>query len=211
MRPPPENGPAPGVPRARGVALRRRPANRTVAAELRTSGNTVGKWRERFRLQRLSGLSDEPRSGAPRKATDDRIVEVITRTLEAPPTPVTHWTTRHMAVTGVVESDDRPDLADVRPAVASRGHVQVVAERRDEHRVLPVLIRDRAERTVVVALSECVPKCVVQRRSSTSIRVRAQRGGARRREKVLGRCRGARPKGAEVEGLDSTCNGADRG
>jgi len=71
--------------------------NRTVAARLHTSGNTVGKWRERFRVQRLPGLADEPRPGAPRKATDDRIVDVITRTLEGPPAPVTQWTTRRMA------------------------------------------------------------------------------------------------------------------
>jgi len=71
--------------------------NRTVAAQLQTSGNTVGKWRERFRRQRLPGLTDEPRPGAPRKATDDRIVDVITRTLEGPPAPVTQWTTRRMA------------------------------------------------------------------------------------------------------------------
>ena len=43
------------------------------------------------------GLTDEPRPGAPRKATDDRIVDVITRTLEGPPAHATQWTTRSRA------------------------------------------------------------------------------------------------------------------
>src|SRR5947199_10171670 len=71
--------------------------NRAVATRLRVSSNSVCKWRERFRVRRLPGLTDEPRPGAPRKATDDRIVDVITRTLEGPPAHATQWTTRRMA------------------------------------------------------------------------------------------------------------------
>ena len=71
--------------------------NRAVAAALQVSSNSVCKWRERFRVRRLRGLTDEPRPGAPRKATDDRIVDVITRTLEGPPAHTTQWTTRAMA------------------------------------------------------------------------------------------------------------------
>jgi len=71
--------------------------NRAVAARVQASSNSVCKWRERFRVRRLPGLTDEPRPGAPRKATDDRIVDVITRTLEGPPTHATQWTTRSLA------------------------------------------------------------------------------------------------------------------
>lgn len=71
--------------------------NRTVARRLRVSANSVCKWRERFRTRRLEGLADEPRPGTPRKVTDDRIVDVIARTLEAPPSHATQWTTRSMA------------------------------------------------------------------------------------------------------------------
>jgi len=71
--------------------------NRAVAKRLHVSSNSVCKWRERFRVRRLPGLTDEPRPGAPRKAIDDRIVDVITRTLEGPPAHATQWTTRSLA------------------------------------------------------------------------------------------------------------------
>jgi transposase len=71
--------------------------NTAVAARLHTSGNTIGKWRERFRLRRLEGLADEPRPGVTRKVTDDVLVDIITRTLETPPPHTTQWTTRSMA------------------------------------------------------------------------------------------------------------------
>jgi transposase len=68
-----------------------------VAERVQASANCVSKWRERFRVRRLPGLTDEPRPGAPRKATDDQIVDVITRTLEGPPAQATQWTTRGLA------------------------------------------------------------------------------------------------------------------
>lgn len=71
--------------------------NRAVSRTLRVSGNSVGKWRERFRVKRLEGLADEPRPGVTRKVTDDVLVDIITRTLETPPPNTTHWTTRSMA------------------------------------------------------------------------------------------------------------------
>lgn len=71
--------------------------NRAVSKQLRVSSNCVCKWRERFRVRRLDGLVDEPRPGAPRTATDDRVVDVITRTLEGPPAHATQWSTRSMA------------------------------------------------------------------------------------------------------------------
>jgi hypothetical protein len=49
--------------------------NRAVAGRVSASANGVCKWRERFRVRRLPGLTDEPRPGAPRKATDDQIVQ----------------------------------------------------------------------------------------------------------------------------------------
>src|SRR6202050_1165377 len=71
--------------------------NVEVAAELRVTMPTVGKWRSRFVDDRLEGLVDEPRPGAPRSITDVHVEEVITRTLESKPANATHWSTRGMA------------------------------------------------------------------------------------------------------------------
>lgn len=71
--------------------------NDKVAQKLGVTRPTVGKWRERFRLQRLEGLLDEPRPGAPRAITDDQVEAVVTTTLEAMPKHGTHWSTRLMA------------------------------------------------------------------------------------------------------------------
>lgn len=68
-----------------------------VAAELRTTRSTVGKWRKRFGRLRLDGLHDEPRPGAPRKIDDDVIEALVTKTLESTPKARTHWSTRSMA------------------------------------------------------------------------------------------------------------------
>jgi transposase len=45
----------------------------------------------------LEGLDDEPRCGAPRKIGDEKITEVVTKTLETMPADATHWSTRSMA------------------------------------------------------------------------------------------------------------------
>jgi hypothetical protein len=51
----------------------------------------------RFLTDRLDGLLDEPRPGAPRTVTDAQIEAVLTRTLESRPADATHWSTRSMA------------------------------------------------------------------------------------------------------------------
>lgn len=71
--------------------------NAVVATDLRTTPHTVGKWRKRFVEQRLDGLYDEPRVGAPRTITDDEVEAVIVKTLESTPKGRTHWSTRSMA------------------------------------------------------------------------------------------------------------------
>jgi transposase len=71
--------------------------NTAVAAALRVSQPTVGKWRRRFLAKRLDGLLDEPRPGAPRTITDAAVERVLTRTLETRPPAATHWSTRAMA------------------------------------------------------------------------------------------------------------------
>ncbi|MGH7735496.1 MAG: IS630 family transposase, partial [Gemmatimonadales bacterium] len=73
--------------------------NAAVAGGLGVVPATVGKWRRRFVASRLDGLFDEPRPGAPRTVTDDRVEAVIVKTLEAKPRDATHWSTRSMART----------------------------------------------------------------------------------------------------------------
>jgi transposase len=79
--------------------------NQMVAAGLGVHPVTVGKWRDRFITKRLEGLSDEPRPGSPRTATDDHVEAVVVKTLEETPTDATHWSTRSMAkATGMSQS-----------------------------------------------------------------------------------------------------------
>src|SRR5271163_2391223 len=72
-------------------------SNTAVANKLHITGATVCKWRERFRVERLEGLLDEPRPGAPRMIGDAQVEAVITQTLESMPANSTHWSTRLMA------------------------------------------------------------------------------------------------------------------
>ena len=51
--------------------------NKAIVERLGIDANTVGKWRRRFAQQRLDGLYDEPRPGAPRRISDDDIAEVV--------------------------------------------------------------------------------------------------------------------------------------
>lgn len=80
-------------------------SNTVVAEELKISKPTVGKWRRRFEEQRLDGLLDEPRPGAPRSISDADVERVITLTLETTPEEATHWSTRSMAArSGMTQS-----------------------------------------------------------------------------------------------------------
>jgi transposase len=72
-------------------------SNDEVSKRLGITGATVSKWRERFRVQRLEGLLDESRPGAPRSITDAQVERVVTKTLESMPANSTHWSTRLMA------------------------------------------------------------------------------------------------------------------
>ena len=71
--------------------------NKVVARQLRVTPATVGKWRSRFVAERLEGLLDEPRPGAPRRVTDAQVEQVVVRTLETTPRGATHWSTRGLA------------------------------------------------------------------------------------------------------------------
>ena len=71
--------------------------NSEVARRCRVTRQTVGKWRRRFLEQRIDGLLDEPRPGAPRKLDDARIEQLIATTLNERPRQASHWSTRLLA------------------------------------------------------------------------------------------------------------------
>ena len=72
-------------------------SNSAAAGKVHVTGATVCKWRGRFRVNRLEGLLDEPRPGAPRSISDAQVEEVVTKTLESMPANSTHWSSRLMA------------------------------------------------------------------------------------------------------------------
>ena len=79
--------------------------NGAAAKELGVCGQTVGKWRGRFVRERLAGLFDFPRSGTPRTVEDEKVMELVNKTLAGPPKAATHWSTRAMGkATGVSQS-----------------------------------------------------------------------------------------------------------
>lgn len=71
--------------------------NKEIAEKLGVCAHTVGSWRNRFAEQRMDGLYDEPRPGAPRQIGDDEIATTIRKTLETRPKGATHWSLRTMA------------------------------------------------------------------------------------------------------------------
>jgi transposase len=71
--------------------------NLGVATALGVSRQTVATWRGRFAEHRLEGLTDAPRSGAPRTIGDEAVERLVALTLEEAPSGATHWSTRSMA------------------------------------------------------------------------------------------------------------------
>lgn len=71
--------------------------NVDIAEALGTRRETVGRWRKRFEKDRLEGLLDEPRCGAPRQIADDEVERVIDLTLRSKPADATHWSVRSMS------------------------------------------------------------------------------------------------------------------
>jgi len=65
--------------------------NREIAERLRTRGARVCKWRLRFAQEGLQGLLDQPRSGQPRKYTDETERLVLRKLDDPPPTGYAQW------------------------------------------------------------------------------------------------------------------------
>ena len=76
--------------------------NGDIAKSVGTSVNSVGKWRRRFARHRMAGLRDAQRPGRKRSIGQDKVEEIVKKTVEEKPQDRTHWSTRSMAkATGV--------------------------------------------------------------------------------------------------------------
>jgi transposase len=64
-------------------------SNLAITDRLGVSRHTVSKWRNRFVVDRLDGLCDDPRPGAPRSIGDDDVERMIVKTLEETPRDAT--------------------------------------------------------------------------------------------------------------------------
>jgi putative transposase len=71
--------------------------NQEIARQLGLTNATVGKWRRRFVEQGVAGLHDELRPGRPRPISDERVAQLVRKTLETKPKDGTHWSIRQMA------------------------------------------------------------------------------------------------------------------
>ena len=71
--------------------------NEEIAQRLGSNHRTVGHWRRRFLSCGIAGLSELPRSGAPRSVTDEKVAEIVRTTLEEKPDGRSHWSTRKLA------------------------------------------------------------------------------------------------------------------
>jgi transposase len=72
-------------------------SNRQVAHRLGVPEQTVCKWRQRFVAERVHGLLDQPRSGAPRSISDSLVEAVLAKTLHEPPPDAERWSSRRLA------------------------------------------------------------------------------------------------------------------
>jgi transposase len=73
-----------------------------IAQRLKTSIQTVSKWRRRYEAYRFAGLSDAPRAGRPRSVQDDQVQAIVDKVRQSKPVNATHWSVRSMsAASGV--------------------------------------------------------------------------------------------------------------
>ena len=76
----------------------KRKKNTEIVKELRTNPVTVGRWRSRFALLRIKGISkDAPRPGPKPKIPSSTVKKILDTTLHKKPPGETHWSTRTLA------------------------------------------------------------------------------------------------------------------
>lgn len=110
-----------------------------VSTELGVGVPTVYKWCKRFRSAGLAGLVDLPRSGQPRRLSDEQRADIVRITLHEPPLRGKRWTIRTLARSlGITQHQVRQIWSDagLRPHaeieehMGTSAHVRVVADER---------------------------------------------------------------------------------
>jgi transposase len=72
--------------------------NKQIARKLRVRQKTVALWRNRFITHGIDGISkDAPRPGRKPRISQNKVDEIIDRTLHTKPKGATHWSTRSLA------------------------------------------------------------------------------------------------------------------
>jgi transposase len=133
------------------------PTNGEVAVRLKVNQATVGKWRRRFVADRLDGLFDEDRPGAPRTVTDDMVERIVVKTLEEQPRDATHWSTRSMAkATGMSATTVRRiwHAFELKPHLADNFKLSTDPLFIEKLRDVVALYLDPPERAVVMCVDE---------------------------------------------------------
>src|SRR6202162_136645 len=73
-------------------------ANHVLARNLSTSLPTVLLWRKRYQSEGMEGiLEDRPRSGRPKRISEEREAAIVEATMKTTPKDATHWSVRAMA------------------------------------------------------------------------------------------------------------------
>ncbi len=70
--------------------------NQQIAHRLKMSRLAVGKWRERFSLERIAGLDDAPGRGRASTLAPEQVQAVLSRVVQ-PPAHLRRWSCRTMA------------------------------------------------------------------------------------------------------------------
>ena len=88
--------PAGLVARARIVLMSVERTQKQIAQSLAVSRTTVAKWQHRFLESGVTGLYDELRPGRPRSVSDERVAQLVKKTLKTKPQNGTHWSVREI-------------------------------------------------------------------------------------------------------------------
>jgi transposase len=69
-----------------------------IMRQLGTSTPTITRWRKRYETAGIPGLlKDRSRPGRKKRIEEDRVREVVEKTLQEKPLQATHWSTRSLA------------------------------------------------------------------------------------------------------------------